>query len=877
MSESNSFLSQTLQSITTTKKREQHKRRTTYESRKAKLLRAVDASGDPRERLSTLLEGFAEIPFSNRAVHYVDEDQKRMLGNMSRYLEQSKCDPSIPDGTLLRFEKKMRERLDQESARFEFANLYYRLLAEWTTPNNNPMTQQEPVDIDMDGSFEHVAKYNLQKLQDKFSSIVFTPMETDEIEIDMYLASLFEDEDATKLLETVRKNVADFGASLKKRINPFNEQVIKDCIKALLTNDLLNDDVKSTLSDFTTNTVALNEIADVLNLRFQDLDSWSWEAEDGIYYEPRPQTNGKYRIMMDQEMLQSIFLHYIAVSWCMHLKSMFKRIIDDYRFWHTYQRASAEAEGRREYFTGNTRSSYQGMEYARWNSFRDNFFLSAMADSLVHAADPYDEEQGQQKKSSHNLRQQLLQQIASSAIVRRSLKGDFVVVQSDLQWYASALPHSTLFAVLRFWGVPQDWLEFFKEYCEAPLRMDSTPGENVRVRKRGIPITDAFEKLFGETVLFCMDVAVNRIAKTNLTRFHDDLWLFGEPSTCAHAWETIQDFVKVLGLDINTRKTGSVYISRYERDAEIVNKLPKGPVCMGMLQLSDTGDWTLDQTQVSAHVRQLQKQLGECSSIIGWIQIWNACMERFFQNAFGKPANCFGQAHVDAILETYANMQRKLFPEHAGSVAQYLREQLFRRFEVSDIPDAFLFLPEELGGLGLKNPFVPFLGLKENLIKDPLQRMDQFLDQEKQNFKAVQESFAAATEDTKETRFKTHLRHIVSTRPDDTGFTFEEYVSDREVYSAALENVYGLLMTEPGTKEINLENEIEPWFKELAATHNLGWFQLDNETGWMVNLYGDELKQRFGALSIVDKNMLPSGVMKMMKKKKVRWQMIIWD
>jgi hypothetical protein len=71
-------------------------------------------------------------------------------------------------------------------------------------------------------------------------------------------------------------------------------------------------------------------------------------------------------------------------------------------------------------------------------------------------------------------------------------------VQSDLQWYATGLPHSTLWAVLRFWGIPEDFVTLFKKYAEAPLKMTATPGENVRTRRRGIPITDAFETLFSE-------------------------------------------------------------------------------------------------------------------------------------------------------------------------------------------------------------------------------------------------------------------------------------------------------------------------------------------------------------------------------------------
>lgn len=441
------------------------------------------------------------------------------------------------------------------------------------------------------------------------------------------------------------------------------------------------------------------------------------------------------------------------------------------------------------------------------------------------------------------------------------------------------LPHSTLWAVLRFWGMPEDWITFFKKFAEAPLRMTATPGDNVRTRKRGIPITDAFEKLFGECVLFSMDVAVNRLVGMTLIRFHDDLWLCGEPSKCAHAWDTIKEFVKVHGLDINTSKTGSVYLAKSTRDDEIASKFPDGPVSMGLLQLTADGEWAIDKKQVSAHMRQLHKQLGQCTSIISWTQTWNACMGKFFKNTFGKPANCFGQAHVNAILETHANMQRELFESHNGSVTEYLREQIYNRFAVENVPDAFFFLPEEFGGLGLQNPFIPFFVLKDQLLENPIKRIEQFQKVERKKYKEAAEAFAALSDSEKHRRFKnafdgTSKHSSVLNEP---FFSFEEFTAYREMYSDQLTLAYTDLMKKPSVQEVKLTNEIKPWFDELRHSHSMGWHDLSSENKWIMNLYAEELKKRFGALSIVDKNLLPSGVMKMLKQKKVTWQLILWD
>lgn len=879
MATQSSFLSQTLQSITSTKMRAQDKRRHNFETRKVKTIKAAEASPDERARLKLLLSGFEQLSVSNKGVRYVDDERENAVRNITRYLEQSYRDPSVSTAVLAGFESDLRQKLEQESQRFSFADLYYRLLAEWTGANSKPIVESEKKEEELDGSFEHIQKYNLQNLKDKFSDVVFTPLETDEVEIDVYLSSLFEDDYAASILEETRKNVASFSREFKAQSTPFYGSMLKSCIQGLLANDLLNDDAKMTLSEFSTNAVVLDEIADVLNLRFSNLDNWSWEADEGMYYEPRQQANGKFRIMMDQDILQAIFLHYIAVSWCIELKRLFRQLPSDAKFWGMVEMPEDE-KARYRFFTDDKPNITSGVLYEHQEAFLHTFLLSSLPDSLSDGSDPYGEDRDvkDETKTGLGMRQLLLRHIATDTIIRRSLHGDAAVVQSDLQWYATALPHSTLWAVLRFWGVPEDWISFFQKFAEAPLRMNATPGEDVRIRKRGIPITDAFEKFFGECVLFSMDVAVNRLSGMTLIRFHDDLWLSGEPKKCADAWKTIEGFVKVLGLDINTNKTGSVYLAE-NQDANITTRFPKGPVCMGMLQLTDKGKWTIDQKQVLAHVRQLNKQLGQCTSIISWIQTWNACMGKFFQNTFGKPANCFGQAHVDAILETHANMQRQLFESHDGSVTEYLREQIFHRFGVEDVPESFFFLPEEFGGLGLQNPFIPFFILRDQLLTSPLNRVTQFQKTERKEYKDASETFAALSNSEKQRRFRRAFDSPSEHASilEEPFFTFEEYTTYRDCYSSQLSLTYRDLMTKPSIQDTHLTNDIKPWFDELNHSHQLGWFDLSSEHKWIMNLYAEELKKRFGALSIVDKNLLPSGVMKMLRQKKITWQLILWD
>lgn len=62
----------------------------------------------------------------------------------------------------------------------------------------------------------------------------------------------------------------------------------------------MSDLKKNTLEEFLKDEVVLAKIADVLNMRFVDLEGWSWDAnlDNGIPVAPCRQLNGKYRIVM---------------------------------------------------------------------------------------------------------------------------------------------------------------------------------------------------------------------------------------------------------------------------------------------------------------------------------------------------------------------------------------------------------------------------------------------------------------------------------------------------------------------------------------------------------------------------------------------------
>src|SRR5271170_2871321 len=281
MSSPSSVLSQTLQSITTTKIRELRKQRDAFETRKAKVLEDYACAKDHGSRIRVLLAGLgvsdvSDVSAPATGVGLIDyHHQDSELKNIHRFLDQSRYDPSVSSPMLQDFAAGLRLRLDQQSRKFDYADLYSRLLSEWLHPSGKPITDSSTTDESgsLDGAFQLVERDRLQQLRNKFEAVVFEPIVTDEIEIDNYMSSMFpeDDDEASYALRELRETVKSFSNDFCGKKTPFDLTVLRWCIGSLLKNDLLRDEQKSILEEFLPNDVALTEIGAVFTMRLKDL------------------------------------------------------------------------------------------------------------------------------------------------------------------------------------------------------------------------------------------------------------------------------------------------------------------------------------------------------------------------------------------------------------------------------------------------------------------------------------------------------------------------------------------------------------------------------------------------------------------------------
>ncbi|KAJ5908735.1 reverse transcriptase [Penicillium taxi] len=792
---------------------------------------------------------------------------------------------SIPIEKLENFEKCLRNKLDVYSRKLELADLYSRLLTEWI--NSSSEEAAEPAEILTDQDTLEGQRLRLEKLCDKFERAVFEPYQTDRVEIDSFLDDIFQTEQAKSSLDRLRDDLRRGLTCIWNQEDPFDIDTLSNCIQALKRSDVITEEKRETLKYFLNNNVALAEIADVLNMRYADLKNWDWNVGvDGIPVLPRQQLNGKYRICMDDDFLQMIFMEYICVQICDTLKDALKRFMTG--SWWKFKQGPQMMDRdtiRRKYFVGPAEE--YTVEELRENDFQSTFFMSSLPDNSTEHGFGYDEDE--ETFEGKSVRQELLRKVATETFFRHQFHGEAAILQTDFQWFGTSMPHSTIYAILEFTGFPQEWIELLQKYLEAPLNMDQSfeGHEKVGPRKRGrgIPIGHTSAKLIGELVLFIMDFAVNQKTGLLLYRLHDDIWLTGSPEKCAQAWEVMQEFAKLMGLEFNRNKSGSVCLGD-SVDVQVRSRMPLGPVKVGFLMLNTEGMWVIVQSQVDAHIQQLKLQLESCQSVISWVRTWNSCIGRFFKSTFGTPAWCFGRPHVDAILETYKKMYGVIFEtgdcKTGGTITKHLKNMIELKFGLSEIPDAFFFLPEKLGGLNLRNPFISIFRFRDDLDSSPDAYMKGSLIHERKSYISAASDFEKMSANARRRRWEsleedhepTELTEAFLHTDKEKFISFDEWSKFRESTSSKLADLYLQFMRVPlcGLKKPRSDQNFRTTLQSVRSEFGL---RNTAELHWTLAFFADSLLANFGGLNLVDKQFLPIGVLEMIKEKKVSWQMVL--
>lgn len=603
--------SHTLHSITRTKFNQLARQKVAYESAKTALLRDADDEPSPK-RAKILVDGAAKLSTTSSLSQPTTE-------TLQRFLLQAENDPSVSQEAIESYEHDLRNELDACSEKHRFAELYAKLIDEWISTSES------------DSSHLRVPRAESQEQRAVWEQYVFSAKEVDGEAIKTYLGNLFQSGGSSH----VNKAYNDLVASIKSFQQTwdlethFDEDSLQHCIQGLLRTNLLNDQKRMTLNDFLGNKVVLREIADVLNMRMRTRASWEWDGD--CIVEPRRHLNGRYRFYPDEDLLQSLFLYYIGRRWCVMLRQAAETFCKQRQVMKpAFPALSKEEARRRQHFLGSTEG--KTTSYSLSNLLDDHFDNEIFLDQLPREIDEQRGGYGDDKASVDDNRkspiavvQKLLQTLQTHIIVQNKLGRETTVIRSDFKWFGPSLPHASIFAVLEFFGVQPDWINFFRQVLECPLRFeDDSRGTTSRTRKRGISLSTPLADFFSESVLFCLDFDVNqRASGARLYRLHDDMWLWNSAETCATAWRVINEFTNLFGLELNEDKTGSTTIHPGSRGGQIDEAvgLPSGDVTWGFLKLDTAaGRFVIDKAKVDAHIDELRLQLSACTNTLDWIR-----------------------------------------------------------------------------------------------------------------------------------------------------------------------------------------------------------------------------------------------------------------
>lgn len=897
---SDSSFSQTLQFITSIKLQELEKQRQAYKAH-AKVLEEADATGDDLIKKVEILAkaikswtGSGALPRGNAKI----VGGKLSLGNLQFWILQAKKDPSFSRDILKEWADTLEAHIRHTLLRFDCAKLFGSLFNEWlASGDSSTIPYQAGSETDDGGSeFVEVGRKEMHDQKEKLISIIFDEHPVDTQALKNYLERLFSSEDATIALERLRKETRDIGLYLQRQ--PISTQTVVNAINGILASGLMDEEKRTTLKSFLENPVVLDEIATVLAMRLASFDTWSWGPE-GIPVEMRRHLNGKYRAFTDPDIIDGLFTQIIGIHWQVHLKIAFRKVFDSKAWKHTFDRPTHKVKER---WTQQLRddNGSRSIDAHRNRTRRLHFFLSQLSDS-AHIPSTYDDLVDAPEPSSNEttspamIKQKLLHIMTTECYLNQTLHGSHTVIRSDLEWFGPSLPHDSILTVLEFIGFSKQWVGFYKAFLRAPLRFAGDP--EVRIRKRGTPISHALSVVCGEAILFMMDFAVNQKADgLYLYRMHDDLWLWdADAKKCAAGWKEMNTYANIVGLKFNEPKTGSAVVGEGEK----CEGLPAGDIRWGFLKLDeDEARFVIDQKDVDKHIVELRRQLAATKSVFGWINTYNKYMAFFLRNFGGRPANCFGVPHLTDIIDTLARIQRELFSDTQNGAIGYLQNVIDKRFGIRDMPEGYFYFPIASGGLELRNVMLEVLAsAKDN---KPRGVFDDEEDEDKDEDDASDEGTEDLDSDddwfedmTAEEAFVKKIdndekayrglkdvwdhdkdaRRSESHRAEvsDEFMSFEEFTSLRESWLRGWGRRYEEMLVVPLPVEMALAPTVQAaidsgkgWAK-TTSWQNMNWYDK-----WIISMYGENLVKKFGGLEAVDPTLIPIGMVQLFRTSRIK-------
>lgn len=881
------------------------------------------AKVDTVTRVKALLEDVAKL---NPELE--DDDD---MDIMASFIEQAENYRSVSELKVLKLERQLRRKISKQLDRLEVSALHAKLLQEALSVGSSATSTAAKLEH-VEDDFEVVEEQDLNELLEKFESDTLTAEDIDVGALENYLSALFPHAEEEKELQTLRTNVQTFEKDLLADGLDLDRDLLMWCIMDLLRDEFISEERRKTLEGYLQSPIALRELVSLLNMK--SVRHWEYKnADKGLPVTALQNAEGELSIVVEEGVIESLFLHALGISWAIKLKGWLYRIVS-YSASFGISTPSMEELYKRRYFIepdvpkkevvapaastctichptypfapmppppppglgippppppeitvfpiGRQKIKmkrpsnpycpppppppppvYGSLAAARHDKYERQFFMSRLPTMDGCAPEVTQPEEVQAN---------LIKTLAVERHLRTALNGQVHASSGHFKSLVSSLPHRTVLTVLKFLGVQQTSLDVFERFLSAKLNLGPevhSACDRILPRARGIPEGHALALFFTEAIMFFLELAVHKEARTMLYRLKDSCYFVGTAYQYQGYKEQVTNFANVMGLEVELEDEQSI----------------------GFFNL-ETG---IESPKVIAYAHHVKKQLQACKSVLDWVRVWNSTAGTYAAHLFGPLAEIFGKAHQGNVKKMYDLIYDIIFD--GGSLTAHVEQMLAPHLKPGLVDPSFsvealIYLPQAYGGLGVKNPFIA-LSLAELTNEDPSTVITNYIEAEDLYYKRAADNYALLDAEAYARKLEAIFNNdqaridaALGPERDLTVFmTKEELIANREVltysnllmppasyplpffpsWRPSLEQVYNSLLSEPKDdmpRSDNIRDEVE----RLEDKGDMkSWRNLSAEDKWVLQLYGDECIEKFGGLEIWCGECVPQEVLKLVR------------
>ncbi|KAF1931360.1 uncharacterized protein M421DRAFT_418000 [Didymella exigua CBS 183.55] len=752
------------------------------------------------ERIATLIRNIKQYD----SYLEVDDD----LTIISRYVENVH-DSAISHEKLVSLEKQIMNKLYKQFNRYETTALHFDLMKEViesAQPGRSPSSGLNALSLEDD--FE-VVEDGLEALWEKFEAEAFTAKDVDVEALEAYLAGIMESNGSSEDLDELRDDMRRYGEDILDGEGEIDEDVLEWCIMDLLENDLLSDEKKKTLEGYIQSQVAVKELLGVLNMK--SIRQWSWKCTNkGIPVTAHQDAEGQYHIIVDEDLIDTLFLHCVAVGWAQKLKTC----LSDYiRYTDRNNRRSLSSADRKEqeFFletmpfeppppppepcpevlecplppppppppnVGFPPGMWAIPPYAK-NKMKKKipkaypgpmcvvppppplpFPIGAPPPpppppmSIFHMSpDTLDNERHRAYKAYF-----FMSRLPSEDGCRPK-----VVPSQEVQ--ANLI--KTLAAEIKLRAVFDD--QPICSVVDFHSLTTALPHETVleTLKFLGVPkvLTDFFARYLavklniGPSVRGTRDRVLTRacgvperhgleLLFTEAVMFFAELAVMKKVGLPMYRLGSRCYFVGTEEHSDAALQELAIFAQHTKLEFDDVSVQPEH-LHIGFLELSADA-LTINQSAVENYALRIKKQLAAQTNVYDWVRIWNSTVGTYAAHLFGPLIDLFGKDHLCLVKAAYHKIFGIVF-ESGTDLTDHVRRMLCTRsdFARTILPltlEAIIYLPQSFGGLGVQNPLIP-LNLARNVHAEPDAAIKKYLDVEAKYHDAALRNWSTLTPD----------------------------------------------------------------------------------------------------------------------------------